>query len=65
MKKNNMLVRAAIRKHGLRQWEIAEVLDMGEVAFSKMLRKELPIAAQEALVEKINSACVKESIKNE
>ena len=42
MKKANEDIRRAIGAKGLRQWEVAEALNMLDGNFSRKLRKELP-----------------------
>ena len=38
----NAKIREALKKHNLRQWELAERLDLNESVLSRRLRKELP-----------------------
>ena len=41
MKKSNETIKREIRYAGVRQWEVAEKIGIGEDRFSKMLRREL------------------------
>lgn len=38
---NNEKIRQALKDHGVRQWELAEALKIGESVFSRMLRHGL------------------------
>ena len=46
----NMNVRIEMVKHGLKQWQVANLLGVSESAFSKKIRKELPKEEQEKII---------------
>ena len=50
LRKNNLIVRRTIEKHGMYQWQAAEKCGMTEDGFSRKLRHELPISEQERIV---------------
>ena len=52
---NNIEVRLEMAKSGLKQWQVAELIGITEQAFSKKLRKELPQAEQQRIIEMIQS----------
>jgi len=53
MSKNNQRVRAALRMFDVRQWRLAELLNVREEVLSKKLRKELPDEEQARMIELI------------
>lgn len=48
--KNNIRIREALGKAGVRQWELAEIMGVREERLSKMLRHELPTEQQNELL---------------
>ncbi|MGN0378790.1 MAG: hypothetical protein ACI4EU_04310 [Butyrivibrio sp.] len=46
----NMEIRIEMTKCNLKQWQVANLLNMSESAFSRMIRKELPEAEQEKII---------------
>jgi predicted XRE-type DNA-binding protein len=53
---NNKLIRLALFEHNMKQWELAELLEISEAYLTKKLRKDLPIAEQEKIVKLIEEA---------
>lgn len=51
--KTNMRIRCALKNNGLKQWELAEMLDISEGALCRKLRRELPEDEQEHFVSAI------------
>ncbi len=47
---NNLLIREALREYGLCQWELADIMGVREETLSRMLRRELPISEQYAII---------------
>lgn len=55
MRKNNSIVRYALFSNDVRQWELAELLNVSEMTIIRKLRKELSEEEQKrlaALIEK-------------
>lgn len=50
----NKKLRVAIAEHGLKQWQVAKLLDIDESKFSRMLREELPEAETDRIIGLIN-----------
>lgn len=50
---NNVMIRNELLKNNLKQWELAELLGIGEYTMCRRLRKELPIEEQKRIVELI------------
>ena len=55
---SNMAIRLEMAKHGLKQWQVAELLGISEQAFSKKLRKELSTNEQDKIIQLIESRTV-------
>ena len=53
-KKNNIKVRVALFENGMRQWELAEMIDVSESTMSRIMRGELSESVQGELVKAIN-----------
>lgn len=51
---NNKEIRAAVKQHKVKMWEIAEVLGIQDSAFSRKLRHELPDAEKERILSIIS-----------
>lgn len=49
----NKDIRTEIYKHGVRQWEVADVLGIHEVTLSRKLRHELSDEEKERILEAI------------
>lgn len=47
---NNLVIRRAIKKAGLFQWQVAEKYGVTESHFSRMLRHELPPEEQQIIL---------------
>lgn len=60
---NNMLnsdIRAAIKAHNLRQYQVAEKIGVSEFTFVRWLRKELSYERKQiilAAIEELSAAC--------
>lgn len=52
----NALIRNALKKAGLAQWELARLLGIGETTLSRKFRDDLPEEEQLAIVKKIEEA---------
>lgn len=50
----NAEIKALIKKSGIRQWEIAEYLDMSETTFCRKMRHELDPDLRTQVIEAIN-----------
>ena len=46
---NNKDIRDAVKRSGVRMWQIAEELGMQDSAFSRKLRRELPAEEKEKI----------------
>ena len=61
---NNKMIREALTRHNLRQWELADIMNINEFSLSRKMRKELPDEEQRqivSLIEKYSAekgACV-------
>lgn len=53
MNKSNQKVRAALRTFDVKQWRLADLLNIREETLSRMLRKELPADEQARMIELI------------
>lgn len=51
----NMLIRAALKKANMKQWELADILNVSEFTLSRKLRKELPEDDQQRIVSVIRN----------
>lgn len=49
----NKEIREALKKHNMKQWELAQLLDMGESTLVRTLRIELPEDVQKKVIELI------------
>lgn len=49
----NTDVKNSIKKAGLRQWQVADVLNCNESVFSRKMRKELPLEEKQRIFEAI------------
>jgi predicted XRE-type DNA-binding protein len=52
----NKEIRELIKSLGFAQWEMGELLKIGESSFSRLLRKELATEKRQELISKINEA---------
>lgn len=50
----NVDIRSAYMQAGIKQWQLAEALGISETHFSRKLRKELPQAEKEKILEIID-----------
>lgn len=53
--KPNIKIREALKKYNMRQWELAQLLDMGETTLTRMLRVELPNEKTEKIISVIKN----------
>lgn len=53
---NNQMIRAAQNRHGLRQWQVADIIGIHADTLSRKLRHELPEEEQKAIVKQIEEA---------
>ncbi|WKY47056.1 hypothetical protein Q5O24_11890 [Eubacteriaceae bacterium ES3] len=49
----NLDVRETLKKAGIRQWEVCEILGIHEAAFSRKMRHELPEDEKQKIYEAI------------
>lgn len=58
---NNQEIRIALKKNKMKQWQLAELLEINESVLSRRLRKELPDKEKERILDIIrdNSQVVK------
>ncbi len=49
----NMEIRIEMTRHGLKQWQVANLLGVSESVFSRMLRKELSEEEKERILKAI------------
>ena len=52
----NKIIRKALVEHDLKQWQLAEILNIREDSLSRKLRKELPEGEQRQIVQQIEEA---------
>lgn len=52
----NALIRNALQETGMKHWELADLLGIGETTLCRKLRHELPMDEQLAIVKKIEEA---------
>lgn len=50
---NNIRIRMSLIEHGLKQWELASILNVSESQLSRTLRTELPEEEQNRIIAKI------------
>lgn len=55
-KKANDDIRQAMIKHGVRQWQVADALGVGEVTLCKYLRRELNNEEKKEILNAIEKA---------
>lgn len=48
--KKNQKIRAALKKSGITQWELADLLNMAETTLCVKLRRELPEEEQQKII---------------
>ena len=53
MTKCNMTIRHSLKEHGLKQWELANLLGVSEATVVRMFRTELPEEKQEHILSVI------------
>ena len=58
---NNQSIRTALSKHNLKQWQLAELMNMNEFSLSRKLRHELPADVQKEIITLINDHCSKKT----
>lgn len=51
----NMAIRIAMTKCGMKQWQLAKLLNISESALSRLLRAELPEEKQKDIVAMIQN----------
>lgn len=51
----NQKIRDAAKKHGVKLWEVGDVLGLNDGNFSRKLRHELPTEEQENIIKIIRS----------
>lgn len=52
---NNILIRKALAECNVKQWQLAELLGIGEYTMCRKLRRELPIDEQKRIVAVIRA----------
>jgi hypothetical protein len=52
----NERIRRAAGGHGLKLWQVAEILNMTDSSLSRKLRKDLPEEEQNRIIEAIRNA---------
>ena len=50
---NNLIIRKALRRYKLKQWQAAKIIGIGESTFTRRMREEMPAETQMLIVEKI------------
>ena len=63
MQKRNIDIRTLARVENVHHWQIAEVLGVSEITFSRWLRKELSPEKKEEIRKAIKEAKIRESEK--
>lgn len=58
----NEEIRNIMNKKRIRQYEVAEILGVTEVTFSRWLRKELPDDKKKLVINAINDICDSEGL---
>ena len=53
--KANQRIREALKEAGLRQWELAKLMGMGETTIVRYLREELPEEEQDKIIDLIRN----------
>ena len=51
---SNMTIRTAMKKKGMAQWQLGELLGVSENTINRWLRKELPEKEKEKILKLIN-----------
>lgn len=51
--KANQRIREALKEAGLRQWQLARIMGMGETTIVRYLREELPEEEQDKIIDLI------------
>ena len=51
----NQEIRTAVKRSGVRMWQVAEALGIADTTLSKRLRKELPDNERENILEVISA----------
>ncbi len=54
----NMAIRIAMTQYGMKQWQVAKLLNISESALSRLLRVELPEEKQRNIVSLIQNGKV-------
>ena len=52
----NEQIRKALKAAGMKQWQLAELMEISEQTICRKLRKELPQAEQERIIELIRNS---------
>lgn len=60
----NQLIRNALSMHNLRQWELAEMMNINEFSLSRKMRKELPSEEQRKIVSLIEKHTAEKGATN-
>lgn len=55
----NMIIRVALMETGMKQWQLAEILQISENTLGRRLRHEMDEAKQIEIAEKIREAAKK------
>lgn len=53
---SNIEIREAIKKSGLRHWQIADMIGVADTTFCRMLRRELPEDKKQEILTVIQAA---------
>lgn len=56
---NNQTIRDALSQNNLKQWELAEMLNINEFSLSRKLRHELPETEQRKIVSIIQDHAIR------
>ena len=47
---NNVMIRKELKECNVKQWQLAELLGIGEYTLCRKLRRELPVEEQERII---------------
>ncbi len=50
---NNVKIKVAMIEHGVKQWEVAQMMGIHEVTLCRKMRNELPAEEQDRIVDLI------------
>jgi len=61
--KNNLIIREAMKKYKVPQYEVADLLEVSEWTFCRWMRNEMPVIKQQAISTMIRKKATDEKIK--